>query len=78
MLLIYSPESHWESISEKESGEIFQQYTDFTDSIFKSGYYVAGDPLEATTAATTVRLRNGKSVSTDGAPACSPPHARNC
>ena len=78
MLLIYSPESHWESISEKERGEIFQKYADFTDSIRKSGYCVAGDPLEATTAATTACVRNGKSVSTDGTPTCSPPHARNC
>jgi hypothetical protein len=66
MLLIYSKESDWAALSEKERGEIFQQYTDFSDAIRKSGHYVAGDPLEATTAATTVRVRNGKPVSTDG------------
>jgi len=66
MLLIYSPESYWASISEQERGKIYQEYLDFTDSIRKSGHHVAGDPLERTTAATTVRLRNGKAVSTDG------------
>jgi hypothetical protein len=66
MLLIYSPESFWQSISEQERGKIHQEYLDFTDSIRKSGHWVAGDPLEATAAATTVRVRNGKAVATDG------------
>jgi hypothetical protein len=66
MLLIYSPESFWQSISEQERGKIYQEYLDFTDSIRKSGHYVAGDPLERTATATTVRVRNGKAMSTDG------------
>lgn len=66
MLLIYSEESAWKALSEKEMGEMFQQYAAFTDEIRKSGHYVAGDPLEKTTTATTVRVRNGKTVSTDG------------
>jgi hypothetical protein len=66
MLLIYSPESFWQSISEQERGKIYQEYLDFTDSIRKSGHYVAGDPLERTATATTVRVRDGKSMATDG------------
>ncbi len=45
---------------------MYREYTDFTESIRKSGHYVAGDGLEPTTTATTVRVRNGKPVSTDG------------
>jgi hypothetical protein len=66
MLLIYSPESYWQTISEQERGKIYQEYLDFTDSIRQSGHYVAGDPLERTAAATTVRVRNGKAMATDG------------
>jgi len=66
MLLIYSPESFWQSISEQERGKIYQEYLDFTDSIRKSGHYVAGDPLERTATATTVRVRDGKPMATDG------------
>ena len=66
MLLIYSPESYWQSISEQERGKIYQEYLDFTDSIRKSGHWLAGNPLEATAAATTVRVRNGKAMATDG------------
>ncbi len=66
MLLIYTPESDWTSLSDQGRGELFQEYMAFTEQIRKSGHYVAGDGLEATSAATTVRVRNGKTVSTDG------------
>ncbi len=66
ILLIYSREADWTGLPDKEKGEIIQQYASFTDSIRKSGHYIAGDGLEPTTTAATVRLRNGKPVSTDG------------
>lgn len=66
MLLIYSPESRWDKITEAERGTIFKEYMDFTDSIRKSGHYKAGDPLQPTTSATTVRVKDGKTVTTDG------------
>jgi hypothetical protein len=66
ILLIYSKETDWTGLSQKEKGEMYQQYTSFTDSIKKSGHYIAGDGLEPTATATTVRVRNGKPVTTDG------------
>ena len=66
MLLIYSPESYWQTISEQERGKIYQEYLDFTASIKRSGHWLAGDPLERTAEATTVRVRDGKPLSTDG------------
>jgi hypothetical protein len=66
ILLIYSRENDWTGLSQKEKGEMYQQYVAFTESIRKSGHYVAGDGLEPTSTATTVRVRNGKAVSTDG------------
>jgi hypothetical protein len=66
MLLIYSKESEWTSLSDQGKGELYREYMAFTDEIRKSGHYVAGDGLEATSTATTVRVRNGKTVSTDG------------
>jgi hypothetical protein len=38
----------------------------FTESIGKSGNLVAGDALQPTTTATTVRVRNGETLVTDG------------
>jgi hypothetical protein len=66
ILLIYSKETDWTTLPEKEKGEMYQQYTAFTESLKKSGHYVAGDGLEPTTMATTVRVRDGKTLTTDG------------
>ena len=66
MLLIYTRESDWTSLSDQGRGELFGEYMAFTEQIRKSGHYVAGDGLEATSTATTVRVRNGQTVSTDG------------
>jgi len=66
MLLIYDDETSWTRMTEAEQGAIYGEYMTFTDDIKKSGHFVAGDPLQATTAATTVRVRDGKTLSTDG------------
>jgi len=66
MLLIYDAESQWASMSEPQRGQMFQEYMSFTEGIKKSGHYVSGDPLQPTATATTVRVRNGKTASTDG------------
>ena len=66
ILLIYDPESKWATMSEQERGQLFQEYGAFTESIKKSGHYVSGDPLQPTTTATTVRVRSGKTTTTDG------------
>ena len=66
LLLIYDDETKWASMSEAESGKFFAEYMEFTESIKKSGHYVAGDALQPTSTATTVRVRDGKTLSTDG------------
>ena len=45
---------------------MYQQYAAFTDGIRKSGHHRAGDQLQPIANATTVRVKNGKPVSTDG------------
>jgi hypothetical protein len=66
MLLIYDPESAWESMPEAERNELFGEYMAFTESIRESGHLLAGDPLEPTATATTIRVRGGKAVTSDG------------
>ena len=66
MLLIYDSEENWAKMTDAESGSIFAEYGKFTESIVKSGNMVHGNPLEPTTTATTVRVRNGKTQTTDG------------
>ena len=66
MLLIYDDEKLWGKMSEQERGTIFKQYGEFTEGIRKSGTFKNGAPLQPTSSATTVRVKNGKTVATDG------------
>jgi hypothetical protein len=66
LLLIYENEASWAALSEAEQGKIFQEYMDYSRRIRKSGNYVGGNALQPTSSATTVRVKNGKTLSTDG------------
>ena len=65
-LLIYENESRWNTTSEAEQKAMFAEYRAFTESIAKSGHYKGGEALQPTPTATTVRVRDGKTLSTDG------------
>jgi hypothetical protein len=64
MLLIYNAEG--QKLSPEEQRKLFQEYMAFTQGIVKDGKFKAGDPLEPTSTATTVRVRNAKTLTTDG------------
>src|SRR3978361_925948 len=66
MLLIYANEEGLKSAAPGEREAMFKAYGDFTQSIIKAGNMKAGDALEPTATATTVRVRDGKTLSTDG------------
>src|SRR2546430_6323016 len=66
MLLIYSDPKGWESVSEAEQGALMGEYYAFTKAIVDSKEHVAGDPLQGLETATTVRVRNGEVLATDG------------
>lgn len=66
LCLIYESEALWASKSEEENGKIIQEYMTFTDDVKNSGHLVAGDALQPTDTATTVRVRDGKTLVTDG------------
>lgn len=66
MLLIYENEAEMQKRSAAEIDTIIKEYGSFTDSIVKSGQFRAGDPLESSATATVVRVRNGKTLTSDG------------
>jgi hypothetical protein len=66
LLLIYDPEKAWTEMPEAERNQLFTEYMTFTNDIKASGHYRAGDALQPTHTATTVRVRDGKLSSTDG------------
>jgi hypothetical protein len=66
MLLIYHNEEEASQRPEAEKQGIFQEFAAFTQDITKSGKRKAGGPLDFTPTAATVRVRDGKTMVTDG------------
>ncbi len=67
LLLIYQNEAELAAARGTASfGEMMQAYKDFTQDIIRGGQFKAGDALHPTTSATTVRVRDGKILTTDG------------
>ena len=65
MLLIYQPDPPRDA-APSEMAEMFQAYTAYTERVRASGAFVDAAPLVAPSSATTVRVRDGKRVITDG------------
>ncbi|WP_437226942.1 YciI family protein [Planctomicrobium sp. SH661] len=63
MLLIYSDEKAW---TEAERQKCFDESTDLTHELHRQGQFVAASPLQPVATATSVQLRNGKRMVTDG------------
>jgi hypothetical protein len=66
MLLIYGDESSWGSRSEEDRGQVIEAYGAFTQELQQAGAMVAGDALQPTQTATTVRVKEGETLMTDG------------
>jgi hypothetical protein len=66
LLLIYQNEAEVEKMAETEMKRVHADYMTFTQEIVKSGHLKAGDALQRSSTATTVRVRNGKTLTTDG------------
>jgi hypothetical protein len=65
-LLIYANEQDWATQTEEQSQAQFQGYMAFTKDIVDRGMQQAGEALQPTSTATTVRVKNGETVTTDG------------
>jgi hypothetical protein len=66
LLMIYANEAEYAKIDPATLQKVFEEYGAFTQGIVKSGNFKAGDRLQPTTTATTVRIRDGKTLTTDG------------
>ncbi|GAC1649629.1 MAG: YciI family protein [Gemmatimonadaceae bacterium] len=66
LCLIYHDETIWQKMPKEEADAVYKEYFSFTEEIGKSDHYPSGNPLQPTHTATTVRVRNGKTSTTDG------------
>jgi hypothetical protein len=63
MLLIYGAEEGW---TDEERRECMLESIALTEELKRAGQYVAASPLHSVTTATSVRIREGKRLVTDG------------
>jgi len=66
LLMIYRSEAEYAKSDDATRQKVTAEYGAFTQSIIQSGNFKAGDALQPTTTATTVRVRDGKTLTTDG------------
>jgi hypothetical protein len=63
MLLIYADENVW---TEPERQECYGESAQLCQSLAHQGQYISASPLQSVTTATSVRVREGKRLVTDG------------
>ena len=66
LLMIYQNEADYAKIDAATGKKMLEEYGAFTQSIIQSGNFKAGDRLRPVDTATTVRIRDGKTLITDG------------
>ena len=65
LVLIYSEEST-EAPDMERIGAVMEEYNAYSQMLRDKGHYVAGEALQPTATATTVRIRDGQTLTTDG------------
>ncbi|MBI3449862.1 MAG: YciI family protein [Acidobacteria bacterium] len=66
LCLIYHNETVWSALPKDEMERTMGEYRALRDDTRKSGHFVDGNRLHNVDAASTVRVRNGKLMTTDG------------
>jgi hypothetical protein len=66
ILLIYSSEAEEEKRTQEENEAVYGAYFAFSEEVRQRGVYQTGDALQPTSMATTVRVRENKTMTTDG------------
>ena len=66
MLLIYHGEQSWDAITENERQQVYLEYRKLREDLLSRGQFVDGSQLQPVATATTVQVRDGKELVTDG------------
>jgi hypothetical protein len=66
MALIYADEKPWEDFSDEVRAEWYERYRTLSREAEEAGVLAAGNELASTRDATTVRVRDGETLVTDG------------
>jgi hypothetical protein len=66
LLAIYADETEWNGLGDESRQAMYREYAAVSDELARRGMMIDGAELRPTTAATTVRIRDGRTLVTDG------------
>jgi hypothetical protein len=66
LLAIYGDEQRLATATEADTAAVMAAYDAFTKDIVDRGLFQSGEALQPTSTATTVRVRDGRTLTTDG------------
>ncbi len=66
LLAIYADEAEWAELGEDDRAAMYVEYARFAEDMGRRGMMIDGAELRPTAAATTVRVREGRTLVTDG------------
>ena len=66
MLMIYRDEPTWDALTVSERQKVYREMVELSQELTARGQYLGGLPLYPSSATTSVRVRDGKRVVTDG------------
>jgi hypothetical protein len=66
LLMLYGQETGWSKLTEAEQQQAMASYAAYTEALKKAGAFAGSNRLQPVSAATTVRVVNGKSQVLDG------------
>jgi hypothetical protein len=66
LCLVYQDEAEIEAMPQSEYDAIVREVLDYREELAASGHYITSSPLQPVSTATTIRVRDGKTMITDG------------
>ena len=66
LLTIWADESHYAGATPEQIAQMFEAHGRFGQATTEAGVFVGGEGLQSTATATTVRVRDGETMLTDG------------
>ena len=66
LLLVNSDEKLWETVPAAEQERVIGEHFALVEDLRRRGQYLAGEALQPVSTAVTVRVQNGRAVTTDG------------
>lgn len=66
IMLVHYQENIWDEMSEAQKNDVLSGYQNLISDLSARGQYFGGNPLQPSSSATSIRVRDGRTTVTDG------------